>query len=289
MRKVVLGILSVATFVSIHTSCSQSRLGEVDKSKEPIVTVLEKTLYKEDLEGIVYYGMSPEDSAVATQTYIKMWVHDKLIYDQAKKNISQKREIDELVEEYRKSLIVNDYQTRLLKERLSKTVSDDELRAFYNKNKERFALQQNIIKGLYLKIPKESPQLDNFKKWYKQDSENTIREIEKHTLQNAVGYENFYENWVSFDDVIDNVPEILKDSEDYLKKNKSLQAEDSSFVYLLNIKEYKLVGDEAPFEFIKDYLTDAYIEEQRDVFLKKLQTDLYNKAVADENLKYYVD
>lgn len=289
MNKTIQGIFGAILLISISTSCTKNRLGEADASKLPIVTVLEHTLYKADLEGVVYYGMTAEDSIAATQTYIKMWVHDKLIYDKAKKNISHKREIDELVEEYRKSLIVNDYQTKLLRERLSKTVSDGELLAFFNMNKERFSLQQNIIKGLYLKIPKESPQLENFQKLYKQDNASAVQNIEEHTLQNAVGYENFYETWVSFDDVMDNIPEILKDSEDFLKKNKQLQASDSSFVYLLNIKEYRLVGGEAPFEFIKDYLTDAYVEEKRDAFIKELQTDLYNKAVADDNIKYYIE
>lgn len=272
----------------INLSCTKNRLGEADRSKKPIVTVLEKTLYQSDLDHITYYGMLPEDSAAATQTYIKMWINDRLIYDQAKKNITQKREIDELVEEYRTSLIINDYQSKLLKERLSKSISDAELLAFYSKNKERFALKENIVKGLFLKIPRESPQLENFQKWYKQDNETAVREIEEYTLQNAVGYENFYDNWVSFDDVMDNIPEILKDSEDFLKKSKTLQTKDSTFVYLLNIKEYKLQGGEAPFEFIKDYLTDAYIEEKREAFLKELQTDLYNKALADDHIKYYV-
>lgn len=288
MKKTIQVIAVVGALLLIYSSCSKNRLGEADKSKMPIVTVLEKTLYKADLEGIVYHGMTPEDSAAATQTYIKMWINDRLIYDKAKKNISQKKEIEDLVEEYRTSLIINEYQTKLLRERLSKSVPESELQAFFSKNKERFALKENIIRGLFLKVPKESPALDNFKKWYKQDNENAVKEIETHTLQNAVGYENFYDNWVSFDDVMDNIPEILKDSEDFLKKNKVLEVQDSSFVYMLNIKEYKLQGSEAPFEFIKDYIRDAYIEEKRDAFLKELQTDLYNKALSNDHIKYYV-
>lgn len=289
MKKILLSTLAAFLLIITYSSCSRNRVGEADLARMPIVTVLEKTLYRGDLDGITYPGMSAVDSADVTKTYIDMWIHDQLIYDKAKKNVSNKREIEELVEEYRKSLIINDYQTKLLRERLSQTVNDGELLAFYSKNKERFALQQNIIKGLFLKVPRESPQLENFKKYYKQDSETSIAEIEKHTLQNAVGYENFYANWVSFDDVMDNIPEILKDSEDFLKKNKSLQVQDSSFVYMLNIKEYKLVGDEAPFEFIKDYLTDAYTEEKRDSFLKELQSDLYNKAVTEENIVFYIE
>lgn len=281
-------IFFILLLLLLNISCKKSRLGMADESKDPIVTVLEHTLYKSDLEGITYYGMSPEDSTAAVQTFIKSWINDKLIYDIAKENISYRRDIEELVEEYRKALVVNDYQTRLLRERLSKSIPEQELLDFYNRNKERFNLSESIAKGLYLKVPIASSQLENFKKWYKLGTEAAIENIEKNALQNAVGYENFYDRWVSFNDATEKIPTIISNSEDFLKKNTYIENSDSTFVYLLHIKEYMLTGSEAPYEFIKDYLTAAYTEEKRDEFIKKLQSDLYNKALTNDQIKYYL-
>lgn len=289
MRKQILHIAFCLVFLSCLTfSCSKKGIGDVDEFRSPIVTVLENTLYQSDISEMTYYGMSAEDSTRIVDAYIKTWVNDNLIYENAKKNIPNKQKIEELVEDYRKSLIINEYQTLLLKERLSKTATEQELISFYNQNKERFNLDEHIIKGLYLKVPKTSLQLDNFKKWYKQDTDAAKVDIEKNALQSAVGYEDFYEKWVSLHDVLENIPNTLTDGEDFLKKNKNVEVQDSLFVYLLNIKEYKLANAEAPYEYIKDQVKTAYMEEKRQEFIRELQNDLYNEALSNEQIKYYI-
>lgn len=290
MKFTPLNILIVTFFTVLLCSaigCSRQRLGEADLTKEPVVTVLEHTLYKSDLEGLTYFGMNPEDSAAVVQAFVKMWVNDKLLYDKAKQNVSYKRNIEDLVEEYRRNLIINNYQTRLLKEKLSKTVSENELRDYYEKNKERFNLTQDIIQGLFIKVPRTSTQLDNFRKWYKMGTDAAVTDIEKNALQHTTGYEYFYDKWVNFNDVSDQIPEIIDNSSAFLKKNKYLEAQDSSFVYLLHIKDYRLTGSEAPFDYLEDFLKAAYTEERRETFLKELQSDLYNSALTNNQIKYY--
>ncbi|WP_165025538.1 peptidyl-prolyl cis-trans isomerase [Dysgonomonas sp. ZJ279] len=271
----------------IAYSCKQSGIGDVDASKQPIVTVQNNTLYKADLDDALPKKLSAEDSAATAQAYIKTWVNDQLMYDKAKQNILNKATIDELVEDYRKSLITNSYQEQLFKERFSRISSDSELKAYYEENKEMFKLEGSIIKGLYLKIPAGSPQLNNFKKWYKQTTDAAIENIEKNTLQNAVNYEYFYDRWVSFDDVMDNIPLLVTDRDQFLKTNKSIEVSDSSFVYLLNIKEYKLTGSEAPYEYIKGQLSDIFKEKRRASYLEEIQKDLYDKAISNNEIKFY--
>lgn len=287
MRNLIYLLLGFGLLNVLMLSCSKTSLGEADQSKRPIVTVLEHTLYMSDIENITHYGMSAEDSAKVVNDFVKMWVNDKLLYDKAKENIRQS-EIESLVENYRKSLIVNEYQAKLLQERLSKTVSEKNLFDFFEQNKEQFNLTENIIQGLYLKIPKTSPQLENFRKWYKQGTEVAVEQIEKNTLQNAIGYEYFFDKWVSMDQVMANIPKTVSDVEGFLKKNKELESQDSTFVYLLYVKNYKLLGSEAPYEYVKDDLQSIYRESQRDKFIKELQSDLYNKALANEQIKYYI-
>lgn len=288
MRKFIYTVIGLALLGLLIVSCSKKGLGEADQSNSPIVTVLDKTLYKSDIEKLTFYGMSSGDSTAVVQAFIKMWINDKLIYDKAKENVPQEK-IAELVEDYKKSLIVNEYQTQLLQERLSKAVSEKDLYDFFNKNKNKFALSESIIQGLYLKIPKTSPQLENFKKWYKQGTDAAVESIEKNALQNAIGYELFFDKWVALSDVMDNIPSVPGNSEDFLKKNKELARQDSTFMYLLYIKEYKLKGTEAPYEYIKDDLRNVYNEAKREEFLKELDTDLYNKALENEQIKYYTN
>jgi hypothetical protein len=273
--------------VFVAFSCSGSGAADADRALNPIVTVGDKTLYQADLDEVIPMGLSAEDSIAAAKSYIDMWVNDQLIYNKALQNIINKKDIDELVESYKKSLITSSYQEQLLKEYFSKSVSENELKAYYEQNKDKFKLEDNIIKGLYLKIPVNSKQLANFQKWYKQGNDAAIENIEKNTLQNAVAYEYFYDKWVGLVDVLENMPPAVTDEKIFLQRNKNLELRDSSFVYLLNIKEYELAGSEAPYDYVKGQLSEMYMEQKKADYIQQVKKDLYGKAVSDEEIKFY--
>ena len=268
-------------------ACQENKKSSPDGGEAAIVSINGETLYLTDLRNIVPTNLSVEDSIKAAQDYIQKWLNDQLLYSKAKKNITNQKEIDELVENYKKSLIINSYQENLFKEYFSRHVSDNEMKEYFDKNKEQFKLRDDIIKGLYLKIPRKSPQLNNFRKWYIQTGEAAIENIEKNTLQNVVNYEYFYDKWLNLSDLMGNIPYIVTNSEQFLRANKNIEVQDSSFVYLLNIKEYRLAGSEAPYEYAKGNLGQIFKEKKKEIFLKQIEKDLYDKALADDEIKFH--
>lgn len=283
-RLIYISILAIAI-----VACNSSDSADVDARKTPIVAVKGNVLYKSDVDNILPQNLSGTDSIEVAKQYINMWINDKLLYDKAEQNVLNRDEIESLVEDYRKSLIVNSYKNQLLKERFSTNISDAELLAYYEAHKEQLKLKEDIIKGLYLKVPVDSKELPNFQKWYKQGNDAAVENIEKNTLQSAVGYEYFYNRWVSFNEVIENMPLTMSNTSQYLQSNKNIESRDSTFVYLLNIKEYKLAGTEAPFEYIKNQLMETYTEQRRAQYLEQVQKDLYEKALSDKEIRFFVE
>lgn len=284
MRFIVQIFFCVAIIVSIF-SCKNDPAA--DSNKSPVISVKNQVLYKSDLEKVIPFGLSGEDSVAFVNNYIKKWAEDCLIFDKAEQNIIDEDQINSLVADYRRSLILHSYIERILKEHLSSNVTDKELLAFYEANKDQFKLKENIIRGLYLKIPLKSPELNNFKKWYSQETDKAIENIEKQQLQNAAGYEYFYDRWVGFEDVMENIPYLVSNAEQFLKARKTLEVQDSSFVYLLNIKEYKLIGGEAPFDYEKPELTNLYLKRKEADYLNQIRQDLYQKALSDKDVILY--
>ena len=75
-------------------------------------------LYREDLQSVLPAGLSKDDSLLFAEHYIRNWVEDILLYDKAQSNIPNNGEIDKLVENYRKALIMHTYQQALIHQRL---------------------------------------------------------------------------------------------------------------------------------------------------------------------------
>jgi len=282
--------LSFAGILLLFSACNSSgKKADVEKSKQPIVSVYDRILYKADLDNAISEGIASTDSAKSADAYIKMWINDELIYEKAKQNVTDQDRINQLVEDYRQSLMVFTYLEQLLKEELSGKISDAEMKNYYDNNPEDFKLESSLIKGLFLKIPQSAPELNNLRQWYKLNTEAAKENIEKASIQNTVIYDYFYDRWTSIDDVISNMPIPIDDKNQFVRANKNFEAQDSSYVYLLHIEEFALAGTVAPFVYSKSQITDILINKNREGFLKQFEEDLYNKAIKDEEIKFYIE
>lgn len=283
-KYIVLSILSM-----LALSCTKNSIGGavVDESKGPIVTVYGHTLYHSDISSLIDYTTSKEDSANIVDNYINVWVNDQLYFNKAKENVGSTAAIEKLVDEYRQSLVISEYQNRLLKEKIGESVSNSTLESYFNQNKDLFSLKENLVKGLFLIVSKNSKELNDFRKWYASKDPSVINNIEQNLLKNAVGYENFFNTWVSLDKVLDNLPESITDQEKFLKTNKTYEVSDSTFVYFLNIKEYKLKGADAPFDYIKDDVKASYLESKRTDFLDDMKKNIRKEAEDKGQLIYH--
>ena len=184
-----------------------------------------------------------------------------------------------MVDAYRNSLIRYRYQEQLIKERLSAQISEEEMRQFYESHATDFILDHNLIKGLFLKIPVDAPNLSDVKKWYRSSSEAEIEKIEKYSVQNAAIYEYFYDKWISFGDVMATIPLKITDEDNFLRTHSFIETSDSSFCYLLNIKEYILKGDVAPFDYAHTQVLDMLVNQHKIQFLRDFEEELYNDAI----------
>lgn len=265
------------------SSCTKNA---TPQQKGTLVKVNEHTLTKEDVLSVLPKNISSADSLLWAESYIKQWVKDNLVYDVALQNLGDKNraEIDRLVDSYRRSLVRYRYQEQLVHERLSANITDEEKRNFYDENQDQFELDHSLIKGLFLKIPIDAPNLDEVKKWYRSTSEASIEKIEKYSVQNAVVYDYFYDKWVSFDEVFVNIPIQVTNENEFLRTHSFVEIADSSYCYLLNIEEYVAKGKIAPFEYASTQISDMLVNQRKVQFLKNFEEELYNDAIRGENV-----
>ena len=161
------------------------------KGKTPLVEVAGEYLYKEDLQAALPFNISKDDSVLFAEHYIRNWVEDVLLFDKAEGNIPDNAKIAKLVENYRRALIMHTYQEELVNQKLANEISDEEISAYYEKNKELFHTEHPFVKGLFIKVPLHSQDLASVRKWYKKNNQDAIENLEKYSLRNAVSYDTF--------------------------------------------------------------------------------------------------
>jgi len=277
-------IISLLIFTSFFGSCA--RKGD-HIGKTPLIEVDGHFLYKEELCAAVPVGLSKDDSLLFVEDYIRNWAEDILLYNKAKSNIPDNGEIDKLVENYRKVLIMHTYEQELINQKLTEEFSEQEMADYYEKNRNLFVLEHPLIKGLLVKVPLTAPRVNKVRKWYKMETSEAIDNLEKYSLQNAVVYEYFYDKWVSVADILDKIPLKVLTPENYLQIHRQIELKDTAYYYFLNVREYRKSGEQEPYELAKLEIKDMLINMKRVEFMRKVKDDLYQRAMSDKKIINY--
>lgn len=255
--------------------------------KTPLVEVAGEYLYKEDLQNVLPSNLSKDDSLLFAENYIKNWVEGVLLYGKAENNIPDNANIDELVENYRKALIVHAYQQGLIEQKLSKDITEQEMKDYYENNKNLFVLEKPLIKGLFIKVPLAASGLNKVRTWYKKNTQENVEHLEKYSLQNAVNYDYFYDRWLPASDVIDKIPLKVSDPDAYLAQNKNVEVKDTAFCYFLHVEDYLGAGEQKPYEVTRQEIKDMLVNLKRVSFIREVKDDLYQVAVKRNEINYY--
>lgn len=257
------------------------------RGRTPLVEVDGNFLYKEDLQDVLPEGLSQDDSLLFAEHYIRSWSEEVLLYKKAQSNIPDNEEIDKLVENYRKALIMHTYQQQLINQKLSEKITEKELADYYEENKELFKLDRPLMKGLFIQVPLTAPQLGNVRKWYRAETQEAADNLEKYSLQNAVKYDYFYDRWVRVDDVVDLIPIQAEVPAGYINQNRHIELKDSAFYYFLNVSDYRKAGEEEPYEFAMPKVKDMLINLKQVDFMHQVKDDLYQQALKRKKIINY--
>ena len=258
-----------------------------EAARKPLLEVEGRFLYVDEVQQIIPPNVSVTDSTEIAHSYIRKWVTDVLMYENAKRNVTNLNEIDELVESYRKSLTIHQYQQKMIEQRLPKEPSEVDLKAFYTQYSAQLVLKENIIKGLLLIIPQKAPKMSNVRSWVQSGNTKSLESIEKYSLQNAISYDYFGDKWLPLSEILKRIPLKVEDPSRFLSSNRFVETSDSTQHYFLRIESFKLSGQVEPYEMAKDRISNILLNKQKADFITKFENEIYNDAVSNETVTFF--
>jgi len=256
---------------------------------KPIARVNNTYLYPEDLEGIVPAGTTSSDSVDRVSIYINNWVRKQLLIDEATSKIDfDEADIQRKILDYRYSLIAYSYKEYYINQNLNKNVSDEEISNYYHKNQDNFLLKQNIIRGIFIKVPKDAPRINQIKQWMFSRRKKDIDELKSYCFSYATNYSLEDSTWLNFDEIIKNTPLAeIPNRVQFLRTRKYIESFDETSKYLLRIKEYKKTDDIAPLPVVRDQIVDIIINKRKVELSRHLEKEVYDKAVKSHAFEIY--
>ena len=281
------GLIALVS-ITLLVSCKWNKsVTEYVYGKTPIVEIGTDVLYEEDIKQVVPLGLSEADSTLFAQQFIKNWAQDVLFYQNAIRNIPDTKDIDRLVENYRRSLIEHEYQRRLIEQKFSSETAEEDIEQFYNDNERLFVLDESLLRGLFLKISNKSHDLSDIRKLYTRQDDESFEEIEKYCIRNAARCEFFYDNWRTVAEIEVLLPTLEKPLEAMLKDNGSFEFKDEEYIYLLNVSEFAPKGGIEPLDHARSRIRGLLINSNEVSYMRKIKEDLYDAAIEKNRIIFH--
>jgi Fe-S cluster biosynthesis and repair protein YggX len=269
----------------LFTYCSDLKR---NKKEEPVARVLDKYLYPRDIQDIFPSNISKSDSVIVARDFIEKWIKQQLLLNKAELNLTDaEKNVDKQIENYRTSLLIYKYEQSLIKEKLDTFVSSQEIVDYYNENSSNFLLNANIVKALFLQVPRTSPEIWKARRWYRSENEEDIKKLEDYCYQYATKYDYFNDNWIYFSEIEKILPIKIDNPESYLKYRKFIEIKDSTYYYFVSIKDYRLVGTVSPLETVRENIRNIIFNKRKISLIKELEFEIYNDALNRNNFTIY--
>ena len=244
-----------------------------------VASVGDQELAKDQVEGLIPNTASREDSATFVGKFVDDWVKKQLMISKAKEAIDfNEAEIEQKVLDYRYALLVHHFEKDHIEKNIDTDVSDDEIDAYYAEKSDNFILRQNLTKCLYFKFPASAPNLSSFRRNLKNYPADSLELVD---YSNQFALKGFLDQsiWVPFEEVILETPmKDISDKAKFLKTNTFVESADEDYVYFLKVFEYRVVGEIAPIEFVRENISDIIINKRKIALKKELERNIYEEA-----------
>jgi hypothetical protein len=279
LKKAILFILVILS------ACSNLFQSEPDD--RIVARANDKYLRMSELSERIPDGLSERDSITLAENYIMKWIQNEILTRQARESLEAgEQDFTKQLDEYRNSLLLFTLEQKLVSQYLDTVVSEQEIEAYFQQNRSQFELKGNIVKFDFVKITKRSRHLKEFRNLLKSDNPEYFIKLAEYAEKNATDYW-FAREWISFNDLLNEMPLEVDNQALYLRRTNYAEAEDSLFIYLLRIIDYKTADSISPLEFEKDKIRNIILNARKIDIIEKKRQEFIDQAFKDDKAKIF--
>lgn len=277
--------ISALFLVLIITACDRASFSNSDRV---IARAYDEYLYLSDLENLVPVGTSPSDSLAIVQNYVNNWVRNQILLYQADKNLTaEQKDFSRQLEDYRNSLIIYEYESELIRQKLDTTVTKEEIGNYYRKNSGNFRLNENIVRLIFAKVNQSTPHREKIRELVFSDKETDRDSLEFYCIRYAEDFGLIDRSWITFDEMLKKIPLEVNSPEVFLNKTRHVNEEVDTTWYYANILDFRLKDNTSPLSVEEQNIKSIILNKRKKQLINKMHEEVYNQAMTDNDFEFY--
>jgi len=255
------------------------------KNDKLVSRVGENYLYESEIPDFSLY----EDSLIRKKVFIDSWARENILFDLSLVNLDQKSiiNLDELIERYKRDLYINSYKDILINSMVDSIISDSEINEYYDKNLNKFKLNEDLIKFRFVKIPLDNINLNKIRNGLIRYSSFDMQLIDSLSFQLA-SYNLNDSLWITKRDFFNQVDFVnYENQKKYVKKGQLISKRDSMYVNLLFIDDILQANSVAPRSYLTDRIKSTIYNNRKILLIKQLNKEIINDAIKSKKYELY--
>lgn len=269
----------------ILASCLK-RPGE--KSGDVLARVMDDYLYASELSGIVPQGTSIRDSLMIIQSYVNNWIRQQLLLHKAQNNLlPEDRDFEKKIEEYRNSLIIFQYESKLVNQNLDTIVKEQEIASYYENNLENFRLKYNIVKLIWGVFPSNDSRNRKIRGFLNSPSRESLDSLESCFMKYAKTSFLQYDKWMPLEEVMRTIPVNTHNPAEYVRYHTNIEIDDGAEKFFIRILDFRTTEDYSPLELEREHIRQIILNQRKMALLAAMREELYNTALENNQFEIY--
>jgi len=269
----------------LSTGCIKSLK---DDNSKLLAKVHNNYLFASEIENIIPDNISPRDSITFVRSFVKDWVKTNVLLHQAQQNLTESQlDFGKQLEDYRNSLIIYRYETKLINQNLDTVVTDNDIEEYYNSHLSNFELKENITRAVYVIIENDSATEMQYDYIFSLNDSLLFDSLQYYSPLTSITSYLDTTKWVSFISIQQVIPVETYNRELFLKNNRFIKINATHFVYFLKFIDYKIKDDISPLDFKRNDIYNIIISRRKIKLAKEVRNNIYELALKNNEFEIY--
>jgi hypothetical protein len=252
-----------------------------------LAEVYDQKLMLSDVKPLLTDVTSPEDSASQVRNFVETWVRETLLLQEAARNLPVDVNINKLVQDYRSSLLMSNYENFLVKSLLDTVVTESELRTYYERNKNQYQLESNILRCYFVKLRKPVKEKELFQRIWRSSRPDDKAALVVYSQQYAADYLLQDSTWYRQPDIERLLPQGGFAGQS-VYPGRVIRLSDTEYEYHLRILEKIAAKEIAPLSYVGDQARRFILHKRKIDLLEKIKVDIYNREINGDHVNIHI-
>ncbi|TAF35442.1 MAG: hypothetical protein EAZ57_04725 [Cytophagales bacterium] len=286
MSKYFFFSFSFSLFITsfILFSCNSSSTSSKESNDKLVAEVLEEKLYLSEIEQVIPINSSMEDSLSFANRYTNSWIKKHLLYQKASsEKVISEEELEKKLDAYKQQILIYELEKNFVLKNLDTVLKEEDIKSYYESNLDEFTLKQDVLKCLYIKLPKNASNISQLDKLMQASPIKNLDEFKSfcytYSKQFSVG-----ESYEPLESITNNSP-FQKSSIAYNKN--VMKSQDAEFDYRLKVLDYIAGGNPAPLNFVRDKIEHIILNKRKVELIKSFENKLFEDGKKDKLYQIY--